>query len=193
MFDRSMEKAQEAEMLLSRLSAVESEGEFRAAFNGSIAAARAVWDNIKTEGSSIPGFKAWREAVWAEIEADDLARWVNNARIADFHKAEHVVRATDTFIDHFDTSQAGPPPKGATGMVIGTAGPMWVIDEGTPRERMVPIVTGGSWSTRLELVDPPEAHLGQPLTAQDPVTVCTLAVAYFSGLVHRAREEFMPS
>ena len=77
-------------------------------------------------------------------------------------------------------------------MVVGVAGPMWLIDEGTPRERTVPIDAGGSWSMRLELVDPPEAHLGRPLTARDPVNVCTLAVVYFGGLVYRAREQFTP-
>jgi hypothetical protein len=190
MFDRSMEKAQEAEMLLSRLSIASSEADFRTSFNGAIAAARAVWDNIKTEGASLPDFDAWREAIWGEVQADDLARWVCDARIADFHKAEHVVRATGTYMEHFDTAQAGPPPPGASGMVIGVAGPMWLIDEGTSRERTVPIVEGGSWSTRLELVDPPDAHAGEPLTARDPMTICTLAVAYFSGLVYRARERF---
>jgi hypothetical protein len=190
MFERAMEKVQEAEALLERLPYARSEREFTASFNACTGATRTVWENIRAEGGRLPGFEGWSNARWAEIQADDLARWVNESRIADFHKAQDVVAATTAHIDYFDTAQAGPAPEGASGMVIGASGPAWLVDAGTPRERTVPITAGGQWTVSLALTNPPLNHRGEALADVNPVTICSLAISYYRELVYQAREAF---
>ena len=146
--------------------------------------------SIQGRGSAPSGFQEVVRPALGGDQEDVLAYWVNESRVADFHRAEPVVVAMGSYIRSFDASQVGPPPDGASGMVIGNSGPEWLMDAGTPRERTVPITAGGSWAIQLRLVDPPATHLGQPLTEADPVTVCGLAVAYYRELGHQARVAF---
>jgi hypothetical protein len=154
MFERSMEKVQEAEHHLLGMQQARSEAEFRASFNACIGSMNGAWDNLKAEGAALPDFPQWREAKWAEIEGDELLSYLHDARIDDFHKARRPVVATAAYIDHLNTADLGEPPEGAA-LVMGADGPSWLLDADTPRERKVPLTAGGAWSVAVQLTAPP--------------------------------------
>lgn len=113
-----------------------------------------------------------------------------DARDADVHEGRHRL-LFDTDLQHFDTSQAGPPPGGyPASMVFGPEGPAWLVDDGKPSRRLVPIRQGGSWTTHVAIANAPAEHRGKPLANRDPVSICAIVVDYLGELVHEAETHF---
>lgn len=146
-----------------------------------------MWEVLKAEGAKQPGFRPWRERKWKEIEGDELLRFINTARIDDYHKGEPQLGFC-THVAHLNTSDVPPAPPGAA-FVIGAEGPAWVLDVGTPRERTLPITSGRQFCVFGALVNPPRSHKGEPVET-DPISVCAAAIAFYEDLVYEARQTF---
>jgi hypothetical protein len=79
--------------------------------------------------------------------------------------------------------------------VVGAAltvcadGAFWLVEEGTPRERRIPI-RKAQYTVAVSITDGPKMHLGAEIDKNDPLTVCSLALVYLEELVHEARIRF---
>ena len=134
----------------------------------------------------MPGFQGWYKVKQDEMKSDELMRFVHDSRIEDFHQGKHQLQF-ETYVAYLSTSRAGPPPVPGAALSIGAEGPFWVADQGTPRERRVPVKRGGTFSTSVSIADPPGTHRGQPLAQIDPCSLCRVALEYLEGLVHEVR------
>jgi hypothetical protein len=193
-FERTAVKLEEARTNLDHLRRARTAQAFRSMFNATVNATRSAWDVLKSEGRHLSGFAAWRETKWKVIDQDDLLKRLSNARIGDFHQGVSPL-AFGTYIDHISSSDLGPPPAPDATFVIGTEGPVWLLNPGKPTERRVPVTATARtrFSVSASLLDPPASHLGRPLERKDPITFCELAIAYFESLLYEARVEFRAS
>lgn len=160
---------------------------FRAQFNAFLSASRAITFALQKEGSHVAGFKAWYAEKQDEMREDELLRYMHTRRTGDFHEGDASLAPAGMYIDHFSTQDAGPAPEPGATMEIGAAGINWVLGAGTARERRVPVTRGGSWQTRIALLEAPTVHLGKPIANANPHVVCSLTLSYFEALVHEAR------
>jgi hypothetical protein len=191
MFEKSTQKLEEARVHFDHLRSASTAQAFRSHFNATVNATRSVWDVLKAEGKHTPEFKEWREAKWAVIASDDLLGRLDRARVGDFHRGQEQV-SFGTHIDFLSSESIGPPPVPGAALVIGAEGPAWLVNQGTPRERRVPIRPSAAtrFTVGAGLVDPPKHHLGESLPQTDPVTFCQLAIAYFEELLYEAKAKF---
>jgi len=183
-------KLEECSTLLDQLRTAQDTQLFRSLFNAFITAARAITNSLQVEGKNIPGFDEWYATKQQEMRADELLRFIHEARIKDFHEGKHRLRFPGTYIEHFSTGQAGPPPMPNASLVIGTEGPFWIVNRGTPKEKRIPIRSGGKWIVQVTIEDAPSVHKGIKLTRNDPISLCGLAIDYFQNLVHEAKSKF---
>jgi len=189
-FPGARRKLDEARRLSEQLDQAQDAATFRTLFSAFLSAARAAINALRKDGAGREGFRKWHDQKLVEIRQDALLRFVLEARDEDVHEGRHRLLFS-TQLQRFDTSQAGEPPGGypAT-IVLGNEGPAWIIDEGKPSQRSVPIHGGGSWATLVVIADAPTSHRGHALAATDPVTVCGLVVNYLGELVHEAESKF---
>ena len=136
------------------------------------------------------GFDRWYAPKQAQMRADQLLRFIHNARIDDFHKGRHRLRFPGTYVQYFNTSQAGPPPSPDASLAFGSEGPFWIVGRGTLSERRIPVTRGGTWSVGVTVDEPPAAHLGTRLQNRDPIAICETALDYLRNLVHEAKVQF---
>lgn len=190
MFGKTDSKIEDSHILLEKMKAVKSALEFRAYFNSFLDSCRAITYALQEEGNHIRGFDKWYLDKQEEMRNDQLLRFIHDARIDDFHKGVSRVVFPSTYVDHFLTSEAGPPPTEDAKIVIGSQGIYWLIDEGTSRERRIPLTRGGSWITETALVGAPTEHKGETIEKNDPVSICTFALEYLSSLVREAKDKF---
>ena len=190
MFERTTGKNEEAYTLLGQLKAATDAIQFRSIFNAFIAAARGITNSLQAEGKHIKGFSEWYTVKQQEMRTDELLRFIQEARIADFHEGKHRLIFPSAHIEFFSTEQTGPPPAPNASLVIGTEGPFWIVDRGTPRETRIPVGRGGKWAVQVAVDNAPSVHRGQQLTRKDPVTLCELALTYFRELVYEAKSNF---
>jgi hypothetical protein len=122
---------------------------------------------------------------------DELLRFIHDARTEDFHEGTHTLNFS-TYVSHFSSDKADPPPPNAK-LTIGTDGLFWVIDEGTPGKRRIPIKQGGSYEIAISIDNAPTKHRGNTLAHNDPLTLCQLALDYYSELVFEATAKFSSS
>jgi hypothetical protein len=161
---------------------------FRSLFNSFLSAARAITYALQKDAKKLRGFTEWYAEKQAQMTADDLLRFIHDARIEDFHKGRHALDSF-TYIHHFSPEEAGPSPAPGALPVIGAEGAFWIVDEGTPRERRIPI-KAGSFVTMIRIANPPRMHMGRVLERADPLSICRLALAYLENLVHEAESRF---
>lgn len=188
MFDSTKSKLQDCRIILGQLEAVEDALTFQALFSSFLSSSRAVTYALQKEGAHIPGFGEWYKAKRKEMRNDELLRFVHEARTEDFHEGKHRLKFGHT-IESFDTKRAIPPSANAR-MQITTAGPLWLVDEGTPQEQRIPIKKGGTWTIHVSITNPPTEHLGCKLERYTPMTICQLALDYYAKLVHEANIRF---
>jgi hypothetical protein len=163
---------------------------FRTTFCAFLSAAQAVVSALRKDGARHDGFRKWHNVRVAAMQQDPLMRFVLDARNADLHEGRHRL-LFNTHVERFETAKAGDPPGGyPASMTFGPEGPAWVVDEGKPTRRVVPIRQGGSWITVVAIADGPSTHKGHQLTPNDPVSVCGLAADYLGELVHDAEQRF---
>jgi hypothetical protein len=184
-FPASRDKLEDSRNALDGMEGARDGASFRAAFNSFLSAARAVTYALQKEGAHFEGFDEWYEVKRQEMRADELLRFIHDARIEDFHRGQHRLEfATDVAYLYGDA--AGPPPTPNAGVVIGSDGAYWLVDEGTPRERRIPMSQGGKWTTKVGIANPPTTHRGQTLQRTDPVTLCRLVLGYLEEVVYEA-------
>ncbi len=189
MFSSTKSKLEDTRNILDQLSLANDAVSFKALFNSFLNSARAITYALQKEGNDIPRFNDWYALRQEEMRNDELLRFIHEARTEDFHEGKHKL-SFSTGIVHFSSDQAGPPPSKNAAMVIGADGPFWLVDEGTPRERRIPIKQGGIWATGVGIKNAPTKHRGETLERNDPITICRVALVYFSELVHEATQSF---
>ncbi len=190
MFGKTVSKIEDSRTLLEQMKAAKNAVEFRALFNSFLSNCRAITYALQEEGNHIEGFDRWYSEKQEEMSKDQLLRFIHNARIDDFPRGVSRVVFPGTYVERFSTSEAGPPPAGNAKIVIGSEGIYWLIDQGTPRERRIPITRGGIWRTEAVLANAPTEHKGKTIEKNDPVSICTFALQYLSDLVYEAKEKF---
>jgi hypothetical protein len=124
------------------------------------------------------------------MHADELLRFIHDARIEDFHQGKYRLRFPSAFIEHFSVEGAGPPPAPGASLAIGTEGPFWIVDQGTAKEKRIPVRLGGSWIVQVVVENAPSVHRGTKLVRNDPISLCELAIEYFQNLVYEAKSRF---
>jgi len=164
---------------------------FRSLFNSFLSAARAITGALQKDGAKLPAFTEWYRKKQGEMKADELLRFIHEARVEDFHEGRHRL-SFSTYIGYLSSEEVGPPPTPGASLVIGPDGPFWLVDEGTARERRIP-VGGGSFITRIAIANPPTTHMGKRLQRTDPLSILTAALTYFENLVHEAKSGFATS
>lgn len=189
MFDSAKTKLEECHVILEQLRAATDAPSFRAFFNSFFSTSRAVTNSLQKDGRHVVGFNDWYGAKQEEMRNDELLHFIHKARIKDFHKGkDELVFATH--IRYFSTAEAGPPPADNARMVAGGEGMFWLVDEGTPHERRIPIDKGGAYSVHVAVQNAPTVHRGKKLQRNNALTICDLALNYLSELVHEARAKF---
>lgn len=189
MFTGALSKLEDCRFILDQLKAATNAPSFRSRFNSFLSASRAITYALQKDGAHIQGFKNWYERKRLEMENDDLLRFLHSARTEDFHEGKHSL-TFETYVDRFSGGRAGRPPSPDAKMAFGAEGVFWVVDEGTPQQRRIPIKQGGDWVTLISVANPPRGHRGKELASTHPLTICELAVRYFSELVHEAKTKF---
>jgi hypothetical protein len=188
-FEAAVGKLEDCRSMLEGLEQATDSQTFRASFSSFLNSSRAITYALQKEGSHLEGFERWYEAKRAEMKSDELLRFVHEARTDDFHEGRHRLIFPAAHLDRFSSAEEPWPPN-ATGLVWGGDGPFWVLDEGTPRERRVPVTSAThSWSVAIE--DPPATHRGVLLVSNDPISICRATLAYMEELVYEARGRFL--
>lgn len=189
MFERATTKVEDARTISEHLIGASDAPSFRSLFNSFLSSARAITYALQKEGKDVEGFVGWYSQKRDEMKGDELLRFIHEARTGDFHEGKHRLMF-GTYIKHFSSEQTGPPPTNNAKLTVGAEGIFWIVDEGTPRERRIPIKGGGSFVTQITIANAPATHLGKNLEKNDPITICTLALTYFEHLVHEAKTKF---
>ncbi len=189
MFQAATNKLEDARNILLQMKSASDSPTFRALFNSFLSSARAISNALQKEGNTVNGFANWYAPKQEEMRGDELLRYIHEARIADFHKGEQRVKAARTHVHHLSSEEAGHPPTPNARISIGTEGPFWIVDQGTARERRIP-VQGGRHDTYLNLDNPPKRHAGKGIKDSDPITICSMALEYYEKLVYEAKQTF---
>jgi len=189
MFNNAVAKLEDSRSILERLKVANDALAFRSLFNSFLSAVRAITYALQKEGRHISGFDNWYKPRQKEMRNDELLRFVHEARIEDFHEGKQRLTFS-THIQYLSAETVGPPPSPDAKLTVGPQGPFWVVNEGTPQEQRIPVKQGGDYVIRISIENAPEVHLGVKLAKNDPVTICQLALDYFTGLVYEAKSEF---
>lgn len=187
MFQRAASKLEDARANVDSMRRATSAPEFRSAFNSFLGNCRAVTYALQKEGAHVDGFAEWYAGKQEEMKDDELLRFVHESRGEDFHEGKHRL-AFSTHIQHLSTDDLGPPPEPGASLAIGADGPFWIVGEGTPRERRVPITQGSQHTINVAVANPPTRHRGQPLERLDPLSLCDAAADYMADLIYEARQ-----
>lgn len=188
MFNRTVNKLNDTRNVLDNLRQASDFQNFRSLFNSFLSAARAITYTLQKEGKSIKGFGTWYANKQTEMKNDELLRFFHNARIDDVHKGKHQLRSS-LYINNFSTKQVTKPDDPNASMVIGTEGPFWIVNKGTPKEKKIPIKEG-RYRVTISVDKAPQTHLGKRIFKNDPITLCEIVVGYFENLVHEAKTRF---
>ncbi|PKM44951.1 MAG: hypothetical protein CVV03_07225 [Firmicutes bacterium HGW-Firmicutes-8] len=189
MFESAKSKIEDTQVVFEQLQKVEDSVAFKALFNSFLSSARAITYALQKDGKKILGFKKWYEIKQEEMKKDELLRFIHEARTEDFHEGKHRL-AFGTYFEHFSTDKVGPPPSPEAKLGIGVEGPFWIINEGKPQERRIPIKQGGNFVVQVSISNPPTKHRGILIFNVNPVNICRLALQYLSELVYEACEKF---
>jgi hypothetical protein len=186
-FKNAVAKLEDSRSILEQLKVASDALAFRSLFNSFLNAARAITYALQKEGSHISGFDNWYKPKQRQMRNDELLRFIHEARIEDFHEGKH--RLTfGTYVQYLSAEAVGPRPSPDARLTIGPQGPFWIVNEGTPQQQRIP-VKQADCVIRISIKNAPEVHLGVKLAKNDPVTICQLALDYFTGLVYEAKSE----
>jgi len=186
MFNNASNKLEDARVLLDKLIQASDFVEFKSLFNSFLSSSRAVTYALQKQGKAIKGFSKWYSLKQEEMKNDELLKFMHNSRIEDFHKGVHKF-ACSTYIKHLSTNELNKP--GNASMIIGSEGAYWVVDEGTSKERKIPI-KGAEYTISVSIQSAPKKHLGRVLAKNDPITLCKLTLEYLETLVYGAKTKF---
>jgi len=183
-FFNARSKLEDSRQLLQLLKEPSDAITFRSVFNSLLNSIRAIADAMKEEGASVPGFEDWYSLKKTEMMGDELLQFIHDARIQDFHHGKHTLKFATLF---HDVQMEIPPGAKAT---VGAEGAFWIVDEGTPQERRVPMKHGGKYTLRVSILNAPTRHKGATLSRNDPFTIYELALDYLANLVYEAENRF---
>jgi hypothetical protein len=187
MFSSAQGKLEDSRSIFEQLKMASDALSFRALFNAFIQASRAIMEALKKDGSHIVGFKDWHKIKYQKMLDDELLLFIHEARREDFHEGKHRLN----FQSHIQgPARLEPFPKES--LSITDEGPFRIVDEGTPRERRIPIKQDVNYVTQVSIANAPIVHRGKKLAKNDPLTICQLALDYFSELVYEAKTKFAP-
>ena len=137
-----IDKLQTAADAINDMRAAQDYGRFARAFRECLSALKSAHyklegrtkKHLRTTGRErVREFQQW----WDERIADPLIVWTGRVRDSDIHQQSDDLAAR-YHIQHFDGADAEPPPPGAV-LGIGATGAFWVLDQGTARERRIPV------------------------------------------------------
>ena len=183
LFPYTTSKLEDSAINLERMRSATDSVEFKAAFTAFLSSARAITYALQEEGAHIEGFKEWYSPFSDQMKKDPLLRFIHNARIEDFHKAKPNLKFR-TFIKNMQITIEKPGS-----VVIGAEGPFRIVNEGTPKEKRIPIKEG-EYVVQIFVKNLPKQHLGQTIEHPNPVVICELALEYYESLIHKAKTQF---
>jgi hypothetical protein len=183
MFNNASNKLEDTRVLFDKLTQASDFVEFKSLFNSFLSSSRAVTYALQKQGKAIKGFREWYSLKQEEMKNDELLKFMHNSRIEDFHKGVHKF-ACSTYIKHLSTNELDKP--GNASMIIGSEGAYWVVNEGTSKERKIP-VKGAEYTISVSMRNAPTKHLNKELATNDPLTLCKLTIEYLEVLVYEAK------
>jgi len=189
-FGNAKSKLENTRIILDQLKTAKDAINFKAMFNSFLNSSRSITYALQKEGKKINGFKEWYKEKQDEMRKDELLRFMHEARTIDFHEGESVLESAGGYINHFSPSNLGPKPTPDATVGISRDGIYWNINKGTPKERRIPIIKGGSFTFLISIKNPPSQHKGKSLEKNDPITICSLCLKYMEELVFEATEKF---
>jgi hypothetical protein len=166
---------------------------FAEAFSSCVAQVRSVGDAVlkDQEANKQAGFQKWRNSKKNECKNDDLLRFINDRRNADLHEGYSPLAFTMHPFS-FNSETVGPAPSPAANLFVDGTGPYWIVDQGTPHERRLPVESMGNVLFSVAIVNPPTMHLGSALPSTEPGAILRLAEGYYANLLFEARQTFAP-
>lgn len=186
MFNNALNKLEDARVLFDKLTQASYFIEFKSYFNSFLSSSRAITYALQKQGAIINGFSEWYTLKQEEMKNDELLKFMHDSRTEDFH--EGIFRfVCSTYIKHLSTNELNKPVNAS--MIISPEGAYWVINEGTPKERKIP-VKGAEYTISVSMQSAPKKHLDKVLTKNDPVTLCKLTLEYLETLVYEAKTKF---
>ena len=189
MFRSAVSKLEDARANLESLAAATDAIKFRSAFTSFLSNCRAVTYALQKEGAHVDGFGDWYEPKRYEMKGDELLRFIHESRKEDFHEGAHPLCFCSE-ISYVNTGGPEDRPHPDAAMIAGAQGAFWVVDAGTPKERRIPVKKQGSYKVVVSIENPPATHRGQPLSTQNPISLCRVALDYMAELVHEAKTIF---
>ena len=186
MFKNALNKIEDSQIILDKLNQTTDFLEFKTLFNSFLSSSRAITYALQKDGAHIEGFDKWYSAKQDEMKKDELLRFIHNTRTEDFHEGKHALSCS-TYVKQLFTDDLDGPKDVPT--VFGSEGIYRIVDEGTSKERRIP-AKGGEYTITISAKNPPTTHLGNKLQKNDPLTICSAALAYLERLVYEARTIF---
>lgn len=145
--------------------------------------------------SVVSDFNEWYEPIRAEMKNDPLLQFFKRLRSEILKEGEDKV-ATAVHIRLSmprDISKFGPPPPGATGFFIGDGegGSGWIVraPDGTETKHYVEVPDEIA-EVSFMFDNPPQVHLGVPISDCSPANLCKLYLAYLTKIVNDAQRRF---
>ncbi len=199
-FTSTITKLEDARTAFVMMKSSKNPMEFRALFGTFINNSRAITYAMQCDGSGNSNFDRWYKEKQESMKGDELIRFVHDARIDDFHKGKHALGfASKASFSDLDPGRimANSPGKfnGSDKWTISLHGDglYTIADEGTPRERRVPLDQSLIGGTEITILNPPHHHLGKPINSNDPIYICSLVLSYFEEFVYDLLNEIKKS
>lgn len=194
-------KLENAWALLAMLGSAEDAVSFTALFSALLTACRSIPDVIDREVKPVlrankseagkkllAEFTQWAAAKSKERrERNSLLEFIETARDEDVHEGKHRLIFPQLHVTSASVSTEGGPP-GTSAVVFNPDGAFYVVDDGTPYQRRVPVAMHAAVAVHLDT--PLTLHLGQKIDVPNPVEAGSIAVHYYADLAWDARQRF---
>jgi hypothetical protein len=164
---------------------------FKECFSSCMVQVRSIGDAIlkNKEALELPCFVKWKKNKISFCKTDDLMTFINDRRNDDIHEGNYCLQFTMN--SHvFSSENVGDEPTPSSVLRIDAKGPYWVVDKGTPDERIETCKNIDGLTFTASIINPPVMHNGNPLKTSDPVTIYNLALHYYADLLWEAKNKF---
>ncbi len=190
MLESTSQKLEDARVEIERLDAAQDGRSYREAFAAFVNHSRAVTNAMQKElRHKADGFDDWYGTKEVEMRADPLLKYFHNLRVEDFHREGNRLQFSTSF-DFGAGRRLGPVPAPEAMLMSHDDGFYWVIDQGTPKERRIPLKAPQLFQTQAYLVDAPTTHKDKPVGTRSPRSLCKLVLEYMESLVFEAKKRF---
>lgn len=137
-------------------------------------------------------FRNWKEEKIKNHKAlneGELINFIKEKRIADFHYGVSTLAFT-MYGHNFSTNDLGRKPSPDATWIINGKGIFWIINKGTPEERLIPCEINEGCTFAVAIINPPTLYLHKPLPSTDPISICITALKYYEELLFEAKNKF---